>query len=829
MKAFFLHTYDRLILARPITSLLITLAVVGFFVIQIPHFKLDASGDSLVLENDQDLRYFRQITERYGSNNILIIAYSPKDDLFSPAVLTDLKEFRDELKKLDGVHSVTTILDVPLFYSSDIRLEDLAEEEKIKTLENSSLDRDKALAEFNDNPLYRGRLLSSDGKTSAILLSLEVNQKYQDLLTRRYELREKRYDTLLSPAETDELQTVSKEYRALLAELINNQKSLVADVRDVMDRHRDQASIFLGGLPMIVADMIGFIKKDLLIFGLGVILFLIITLTLIFRELRWVLLSVFCCLIAVLTMMGYLGAVDWRITVISSNFISLMLILTMSLTIHLIQRYLEVHAQSPEKDQRSLVLETVRTIWLPCLYTTLTTIVAFISLVVSDIRPVIDFGMMMVIGLIVAFTLAFVLFPATVALLKKSPTNAAKNSSNPFTHVFARLTERYGVLIILISLALTVFSGVGINMLRVDNRFIDYFRQDTEIYQGMSLIDKKLGGTTPLDIIIDFKPVMDAPEDDEYEEDDPFADEFEDELISYWFADLYTVEQIEKVHVFLESLSETGEVLSLATTGQVAAHINNDVPLDNYELALMYKKSPPTIKNLLLKPYISEDITQARFAMRIVESDKNMSRTALLDRIRIALVNQMGFTEDQIHFTNMYVLYNNMLLSLFHSQILTIGMVFLGIMLMFTLLFRSFYLAAIAVFPNALPVFMVLGTMGWLGISLDMMTITIASITIGIAVDNTIHYIHRFQREFPKDRNYIATMYRCHGSIGKAMYYTSITITIGFSILVFSSFVPTIYFGLFTGLAMIVALLTDLMLLPKLLILFKPLGPEESL
>ncbi|MDH5298128.1 MAG: MMPL family transporter, partial [Desulfobulbaceae bacterium] len=553
--------------------------------------------------------------------------------------------------------------------------------------------------------------------------------------------------------------------------------------------------------------------------------------------LRWVLLPLFCSAAAVLIMLGLLGLLDWRVTVISSNFISLMIILTMSLTIHIIQRFHEVYGQSPGADRRTLVRETVQTIALPCFYTTLTTAVAFISLLVSGIRPVIDFGKMMTIGLGVAFILAFILFPATVLLLgrKGAVADSAGGEGDPFTLLFARLTQRYGTAILVVSLLLAIASGFGIARLKVENRFIDYFRKDTEIYQGMSLIDRKLGGTTPLELVIDFKAkeAVPAPKvesgngngegvDDLFEE---YEDEGEGEE-SPWFADLYTMEELERIHDYLAGLPEIGETLSLATTIKVATRLNKGVPLENYELALLNKRCPDDLKKLLISPYVSEDIPQARFAMRVVESEKSMERMALLNKIRGFLVEELALAPEQIHFTGMFVLYNNMLQSLFRSQILTIGLVFMAILAMFVILFRSPYLAVIATIPNMLPVAVVLGALGWLGIPLDMMTITIASITIGIAVDDTIHYIHRFQREFLKDRNYLATVYRCHRSIGRAMYYTTVTITIGFSILVLSNFIPTIYFGLFTGFAMVVAVLADLMLLPQLLLVLKPLGPE---
>ena len=213
--------------------------------------------------------------------------------------------------------------------------------------------------------------------------------------------------------------------------------------------------------------------------------------------------------------------------------------------------------------------------------------------------------------------------------------------------------------------------------------------------------------------------------------------------------------------------------------------------------------------------------------MRLIESNPNLRRSDLIEKIRKHLVEELKFAPETIKFTGMVVLYNNMLQSLYRSQILTIGVVVFAIMVMFMILFRSFSLALLGIIPNLLAAGTVLSLMGWLGIPLDMMTITIAAITVGIAVDNTIHYIHRFQKEFKVDQNYLMTMDRCHGSIGKAMYYTSVTITLGFSILALSDFMPTIYFGLLTGAAMVIALLGALTLLPLLIVVFRPL-PENA-
>ncbi|MGK0499857.1 MAG: putative RND superfamily exporter protein, partial [Oceanicoccus sp.] len=487
--------------------------------------------------------------------------------------------------------------------------------------------------------------------------------------------------------------------------------------------------------------------------------------------------------------------------------------------------------------------------------TALTTIVAFASLVVSGIRPVIDFGWMMSLGVTVALIIAFIVIPTGMLLVSRPNVKADKAGAVPTTLRFAAITERHGGLILVVAGLLTAISIFGISRLEVENRFIDYFSESTEIYQGMEIMDAELGGTIPLEIIIDkdIEPVVDlAPvtssskaipqamaeqaADDFADEfggdfDDEFGDDFGDDFAedgsgepSFWF-NKAGLSRIESVHDYLDSLDETGKVLSLATSYKVLRSLTSGI--DDIQLTLIQRGLPDEINSILVDPYLDEEKDQARITVRVMETSHNLRRAELIAKVEDHLVNELGFQSEQVHLTGMLVLYNNMLQSLYRSQILTIGAVFIVIVLMFVVLFRSLSIALIAIAPNLLAAGIVLGGMGLTGIPLDIMTVTIAAISVGIAVDNTIHYVHRFRTEFPRDNNYIATMYRCHGSIGKAMFYTSITIIIGFSILALSNFTPSIYFGLLTGTAMLAALAGSLLLLPQLLISFQPLGPNN--
>jgi len=823
--------FDKVILERPGLVIICLLAVVSFLGYKAKDFKLDASAETLVLQSDKDLRYSRLIDSRYGLQDYLLMTYAPKDDLFSDKVLANLTRLRDELKQLEGVSSVVSILDVPLLESPPVPVKELPS--NIQTLESPTVDKKLARIELSNSPLYQNLLVSPDLKTTALQIKFPIDEIYQDLLSRRNHFREKQATNRLSAAEVAEFKKVTAQFQKHRDKMKKARHQDIAAIRAIMENYRQDADLFLGGVSMIGDDLISFIKNDLKTFGLGVLFFLVVTLGVIFRKTRWIFLPMLCCTFSAISMMGLLGLFGWEVTVMSSNFISLQLIITMAITIHLIVRYRELHFNNPETEQRKLILDAVCLMLKPSLYAALTTIAGFGSLLLCDILPVITFGWMMSAGITVSLILTFLLFPAMLMVMKKGTPRARRNSHFSLTLFLARFTEAHGVMILVISCITLIVSAVGISRLAVENSFIDYFKNTTEIYQGMKVIDQNLGGTTPLDVIIELDepealaqkvaPETDAQNGDEFDEFDEF-DEAQDKD-KYWFTS-DKMAQVKKIHDYLDGLQETGKVLSLETIMKIAEKLNNGKPLDDFTLALLHTKIPDKSKGTVLKPYVSVEHNEVRFSIRVRDSEKSLKRDKLLKKIRHDLISKLGLKEELVHLTGMLVLYNNMLQSLFSSQILTLGVVVLALMSMFLILFRSLKIALIAIFPNLLSIGVVLGVMGWLSIPLDMMTITMAAISVGIAVDNTIHYIHRFKHEFEVGRNYIKTVYRCHGTIGHAMYYTSVTIIIGFSILVLSNFIPSIYFGLLTGLAMLIALIAALTLLPQLLVTFKPFGPE---
>jgi uncharacterized protein len=843
MPAWLKSFYKNYLLTHSIFSTIIAvllLLITGSF---ISEFRMDASADSLVLENDQSLEYYRKVKKKYGTDDYLFVTFQPKAPLFSEGSIKQLKSLKEQLAALNDVETVISLVDAPIFNPAKISLSNI--ENDIYFIGDEGVDLVQAKKDALSIPLYQNLLFSTDGETTAIQVNLKGNKNYFKLNDELRKLQWKKINKQpLTAYEAKAELNLKDELRLLSDELAQRNERVINQIRAIKKGYQEVATVFVGGIPMIAHDMVEYVKNDLVVFGVGVFILLILIQAFIFRRARWIIITLGCCTITALTSMGLLGMLDWPVTVISSNFVALLLIITMSLVIHLIVRFRQVERDYYELSYNDKIIETVSSMFTPCAYTSLTTIVAFGSLMVSDIRPVIDFGKMMIMGVSLAFVLAFIFFPLLMKIKQKSGLDKRRESGFfTFTNHLAKISDRWRWQVAFIAVSLTLVSAWGTSYLSVDNRFIDYFKSHTEIYQGMKVIDTELGGTTPLEVIIersaieaDFAFIEEESEEGEWE--DEFEDEFSDVEINsdkksdesetprLWMTS-HGINKLHQVQDFIDGLSVTGKVLSLAAGLQIVEQINGNQRLSDFELSLLQKKIPADLQEQVISPFYDRESDEVRFLIRVKETDPDLDRNKLIADIADFLENDLKFPKDSFHFTGMLILYNNMLESLFESQILTLGVVFGIILLMFIILFRSFTLAILGMFPNLVGACFVLGLMGWSGIPLDMMTITIAAISIGIAVDNTIHYIHRFKIEYARLGDYTKALYACHDTIARAMYFTSITVIAGFSVLVLSNFMPSIYFGIFTSLAMFVALLANLTLLPVLLLLVKPLSNHE--
>ena len=822
----FHSVYKRLIVDYSKITLFIISVVLIYFVYHSKNFNLDASSDALLLEGDKDLKYLREVNERYGSKDFLVLTYSPVSNFEDEETIINLQLLKSKIEKLSWVESVTTIIDVPLLKSTD---EPLMERLKnYKTLTHPEIDKKRGFQEILDSPIYQDYVISKDGKTSGIVVYLKSDERLKEYIKLKNEYYDQSLESSLSKIEKQKYNLFIKEYENYKNLYNQRNHQNISEIRDVISRYSEGATIHLGGIPMIADDMMSYIKSDIVVFGIGVFLFIVLTLWLIFRNIKWVIIPLLGCGVSVTTMVGLLGLIGWKVTVISSNFIALMLILNMAMNIHLTVRFLQLKKEFPNFTNEEAVLEATNKMFMPILYTVLTTICAFLSLIFSGIKPIIDFGWMMTLGLTVSIFVTFSLLPSLLSIFAKDENIEIKDSEESIiTKILASIAKKNTKLIFGSAIIVIIFSIYGIFKLEVENSFINYFDKETEIYKGMKKIDEELGGTTTLDVILKFpkKEKIKKESDDEFSEWE--EDESKDNKSTYWFT-RNKIDKILKVHDYLDSLHEIGKVLSFGSIIRVAEDLNKK-ELQSLEIAVLYSKIPPEIKNDVINPYISVENDEARISVRIKDSLKDLRRNDLIKKIKNELNTKVGLNPEEFRLTGVVILFNNLLQSLFKSQILTLGIVMLGISAMFFILFRNSTLSLIGVVPNFIAAFFILGIIGFLEIPLDMMTITIAAITIGIAVDNSIHYIYRFKEEFEKIKNYNLTVDRCHNTVGIAILNTSITIVFGFSILVLSNFIPTIYFGVFTGIAMLLALISVLTLLPKLILVLKPFGSEQQI
>ncbi len=781
--------YQKNIIEKPklIFSILLFVLIIAFYFSK--DFRLDASSETLLLENDPDLIYLNEINEKYGAKEFLVLTYSPKSKMNSDESIRNLSELKNELKKLDWVHNVVTLLDIPLLEATDDGL--IERIQNFKTLTSENIDRERGFSEILNSPVFKNFVISEDGKTSGIIVYIKPNKIDKQIKTER-------------------------ELEAFKDNIKKERHQNILEIREVIKNYNQNNQIYLGGIPMIADDMMTFIKNDIVTFGIGVLLFIILTLWYVFRKIIWIIIPICSCFFSVIFMIGFLGLVGWKVTVISSNFIALMLILTMAMNIHMSTRFLQLNKQFPGKKKFEILIMTTRKMIWPIFYTVLTTICAFMSLIFSEIKPIIDFGWMMTFGLLTSLVITFTLLPTLLNFVQNSNVAISKEKDSKITSCLGILAVKnknyiFGVTVIIIFLSI-----FGISKLEVENSFINYFDKNTEIYKGMKLIDEKLGGTTPLEVILKFP----KDEDEETDSENDWGDEDENDN-KYWFTK-DKINKITKVHNYLDDIDAVGKVLSFSSIIEVATKLNNNKALGTLEMGVLYTKIPDNIKKEIVDPYISIKNSEARISLRIKDSLDGLRRNDLINQINFDLENKLNLSKDEFKLGGVLILFNNLLQSLFKSQILTLGFVMIGIFVMFLILFRNIKISLIGVIPNFIAAFFILGIIGLAGIPLDMMTITIAAITIGIAVDNSIHYIYRFREELTKIKDYNRTLKYCHSTVGVAILNTSITIVFGFSILVLSNFIPTIYFGVFTGIAMLLAMISVLTLLPSLLLVLKP-------
>ena len=817
----FISQYSIFVVKNPLKVLFSVLIVVLIALQGITNFKLDASSDALVLEGDESLKKYRENEKEFGDSSFLIVTFKPQYELFSDQSLNQLSQIEKELSELDGVDSVLSLLDAPIFFQPKVGLTEVAD--NLKDLTSDGIDFIQAKKEIINNPIYRDLIISKDGSTTAMQIVLQGNNEYDALISDRYKILDilKSKEPITFEDKTklqSELATINKR----ISELNDNESAfnttLVSQIRSILDLHRNNATLYLGGPAMITSDMMDYIRSDLVIFGVSVASIFAIMLYLFFGNIKFVVLPISNAFLTTFVTAGFLGYMDWKISVVSSNFIALLLILTISLTVHVLVKINELSAEL--EDNKKSLIDAVEQMFLPCFFAALTTAVAFLSLLLGDLKPVIEFGKMMAFGISIAFIFTFSFLPSSISLIKKIKSKDYLSLHN-ITNSILLISKNNATLIYLTFGLVFCILLFGTTRLVVENRFIDYFDEETEIHQGMLEIDKNLGGTATLDIIIK-EPQFSVSDDlieDEFFDDSLFDDE-NSNASGYWW-NVYSLAQLEEIHDYLDSLPEIGKVLSVASGIKLARMINDGEDLNDLELALLRSVLPEDIRETLLYSYINKDDSVVRISTRVNESADNLNRNELLKKINNDLITKFNLTEDRFEITGLAVLYNNMLQSLFQSQIGSLLVVFSVIALMLLLIFKSFKIMIIGLIPNIFVATSVVGILGLMKIPLDIMTITVAAISVGMAVDNTIHYIYRYKKEMKITHSVEMALQNAHTTTGRAIFYTAATIASGFSILALSNFFPTQLFGIFTALAMLIAFISSLSLLPNLLVKFK--------
>ena len=810
--------------------LIFVVVATGIFGYYSQYLSIDASAETLLLENDADLKLTREVHGRYISPDYLVVAFSPKEYMLSDATISVIKSLKKSLLSVDGVESVTTLLDVPLLESPPRAVSEVVK--NVRTLSSEDINKTMVQKELTTSPLYANNLVSGDFKTTAIIVNLKEDATYTKLLKERNVFIELQQKRALTGEEKKQFESSKKAFKEYTDSTRDDVHKLIENVRLALNPYRQDGEVVLGGIVMIADDMISFVKSDIAIYGTAILLIMVLMLWIIFRQVRFVVLPIVVSFCAVIITTGINALLGIEITVVSSNYVAMQLITTLSLVIHLIVSYREEYALYPHYSQKELIEITLKRMSIPSVFIILTSVAGFGSLMTCDILPIIDLGTMMNIGVTVSLITAYLLFPAMMMLYSKKEPVLTFDKAFTLNTLFAEMVEHHGKKIVVMVVLILGFSLYGVTKLIVENSFINYFKKSTEIYKGMQKIDNDLGGTTPLEIVVKFpeaKPQEAVKNTQSSDELDSFADEFAEDSndAQYWFT-AQKMETILRVHDYLKSLPEVGNVSSLGTLSKVGRILKDGKDFDGVELALMYNELPLEFKKILLSPYVNTEYNEARFVVRIVDSNKELRRDELLQKIQKELETKVGLDPQNYKLVGMMVLYNNMLQSLFDSQISTLGLALLSLGAMFLFLFRSLKIAVVALTVNMVPISVIFGIMGVTGIPLDIMSITIASIALGITVDNTIHYFYRFREELARDGDYIASMHRAHATIAFGMFYYSLATIVGFMVLVTSNFIPTLIFGLLTVVVLLVAILSDLLFSPLLVVFFKPFTVKKE-
>jgi hypothetical protein len=775
--------------------LLIAVLLAGTLGWQARHFEIDASAETLLTRNNEKYIQSKLVDREFSPEEFLFVAYQPKDrPVLSRETFEELRAIANEIGQLERVASVRSILNVPLpTLAADGNLASL--DAAALTIDSAGFSIDAISSALRGHPIYEDLLIDRGQTVTALQVLFRPDAELSALDDRITTLEAAALDGSADDETAAELERLRKEAAPLQKRLTEVRNREVQAIRGIAEKYEDDADIYLGGVHVLGYQLVQIVRNDLVVFGAAIAFLIAILLLALFRELRWIVIAFACCLTSIVCTIGLFGLLGFKATVISANFVALQLILTLALVVHLTVQYREYARTRKEWSQARLIRETMRNKTPPSLYTGITTAMGFASLLASGIQPVISFGWMMAIAMAISLTVTLVLFPALLTILNwRTEVDEAGRIGRILGGLANLAISRSG----LIGISAVLLLGVcvaGFLRLDVENSFINYFSDSTDVHRELTFVDRNLGGSTPLDIVYTAPP----------------ADE--DLLMN-----AETFQTMQLLQELLEQHEAVGKILSPVNFTALARETNDGKPLTEYEVAAVYRLMDEDLRESLLGSYYSPDTRNVRISLRIRDTTPDLDRGELLELLRDDIRTALG-EDAEYRMTNLFVLYQDILERLFRSQVLTLGIVIAALFVTFLVIFRSLRVALIAIVPNILVTATVFGIMGWLGIALDLMTITIAAVAMGIAVDNTIHYIHRYRSD-ARTSDPASAIRSTHGSVGFAMIYTTLIVVTGFGSLAFSDFVPSVLFGVLTGVALSGAFLFDSTVLPALLARF---------
>ena len=759
------------------------LAAAGAAAVFLPRFGVEAGTNVLLNQDDPDLAYYNITRADWAYDEYAIVCVR-RDEWFSAEGVDVLKALDAELKTAPRVTRVVSILNVPL-----LRNKASAFGFPVPTfLPQPGVKLDKAKDDLLSHTQALGNLVSTDGKDLNLLVYLDVPPELVKL--------DPEWSRAQGRKDVARLRELEAPYKAALAELKVRRDAMIAGVRRLTaawGAPKLAQPPYLSGLPIITVNLVEHTQSDLRTFGIASFAAFVLAFAVVYRRFRWTAGPILACLLPVILILGAMAAMDEKVTVITSNMPVLLFTLMLPYTVYLVERYRERRGLFPGETQVEAVSTSAREIWTPCLYSATTTMAGFASLITSGILPMRTFGIMMTVGLAVGLGCVFLFLPALNARLRPLPGPAGSTSPEPRGVVkgLAFAVLRAPGLVVLFSAVLLGVSVWGATKLNAETKFIDYFWPSSEVYRGLDFIDNRMGGTTPLEVNLTSK----APG---------------------YFKTSDGLQAIAAVETYFAGVKETGNVRSFKS---LVDEVRKALPKAKEEKVV---ETVATLAKDLTREFCNADFTVSRVLVRFKETAPTLHRNNILRGLREHLAAQAALKDVEVRPTGIFLLYANMLNSLIDSQRETFLWVVGAIFAMLVVLFRSVVLSIVVLIPQVLPVFVCLGTMGWTGIPLDLVTVMIGSVAMGVGIDAAIQYAVRYRIELAAAGGDPRTaILRSHATIGRAIWIATSIVVAGFVILSLSKFVPSVYFGLFTALAMLMGQFAALTLLPALFLLFK--------